>query len=141
MPAPRTSGSKTYAMSSAPWPPRWNAYPKRWPRKLRLSPLGSDPDAFRTGFADADVLRQMTVLAAYDDIVGGTRSFAKGMDGTQTGDPDKAAAIDAALKAKITPLSAATGVDAIDAVRAHSEQLFKDMAVWESVRRATAVEA
>ena len=51
-----------------------------------------EPGAFRTGFAGADVLRQMPVLAAYDEIVGGTRSFAKGMDGTQAGDPDKAAA-------------------------------------------------
>jgi NAD(P)-dependent dehydrogenase (short-subunit alcohol dehydrogenase family) len=101
-----------------------------------------EPGAFRTGFAGADVLRQMPVLAAYDEIVGGTRSFAKGMDSTQAGDPDKAAAaIDTALRAEVTPLRLQLGADAIDAIRAHGEQLLKDLAAWEEVGRATAMDA
>jgi hypothetical protein len=63
------------------------------------------------------------------------------MDGTQAGDPDTAAAaIDQALKADVTPLRLQLGADAIDAVRAHSEQLLKDLAAWEGVGRATAVD-
>ncbi len=73
---------------------------------------------------------------------GGTHSFARGMDGTQTGDPDQAAAaIDTALKAEVTPLRLQLGADAIDAVRAHSVQLLKNLAAWEGVGRATAADA
>ncbi|MFT4194950.1 oxidoreductase [Ottowia sp.] len=101
-----------------------------------------EPGAFRTGFAGAEALRHMPVLQDYADIVGGTRSFAKGMHGTQAGDPDKAAAaVDAALRAEATPLRLQLGADSIDAVRGHAEQLLADLAAWEAVGSATAMEA
>lgn len=101
-----------------------------------LKVLIVEPGAFRTSFAAADALRHMPQLDAYRDIVGGTREFAHGMHGTQAGNPAKvAAAIERALAAPTTPLRLQLGGDAIDAVRAHAEQLLKDLATWEKTGR------
>lgn len=111
-----------------------------------VSPFGIkvlivEPGAFRTGFA-ADALKHMPIMEAYRDTVGGIRSFAHGMHGTQAGDPSRAAAaIDRALGAETTPLRLALGSDAVDAIRAHGEQLLKDLAAWEGVSRDTAFHA
>ncbi len=95
-----------------------------------------EPGAFRTEFADS-ALRHMPRINAYDEIVGGTRDFAKGMHGTQAGDPMKAAsAIEAALESERTPLRLALGDDAINAIRDHSEDLLAELAVWEQVGRS-----
>jgi NAD(P)-dependent dehydrogenase (short-subunit alcohol dehydrogenase family) len=100
-----------------------------------------EPGAFRTGFA-AEALKHMPELPAYRDTVGATRAFAHGMHGTQEGDPAKAAAaIDAALAAPQMPLRLQVGADAVDAVRAHAEQLLKDLAAWEGVARDTRMDA
>jgi NAD(P)-dependent dehydrogenase (short-subunit alcohol dehydrogenase family) len=99
-----------------------------------------EPGQFRTGFAGAG-LRHMPVIDAYRDVVGGTREFAQHMDGTQPGDPQKAAAaIEAALASPQTPLRLALGADAVDAIRAHSEKLLEDLAAWESRSRGTSFE-
>lgn len=100
-----------------------------------------EPGAFRTEFAAADALKHMPVMDAYRDIVGATRDFAHGMDGTQAGDPAKAArAVVAALEAERTPLRLQLGADAVSAVRAHAEQLLADLSFWEPVALATAFE-
>lgn len=92
-----------------------------------------EPGAFRTEFAGS-ALKHMPKIAAYDEIVGGTRDFAKGMDGTQAGDPTKAAkAIDLALQAEHTPLRLQLGEDSVDAIKGHSEQLLADLETWRSV--------
>jgi NAD(P)-dependent dehydrogenase (short-subunit alcohol dehydrogenase family) len=92
-----------------------------------------EPGAFRTNFA-ADALKYMPAIDAYQSIVGGTRDFTRGMHGTQDGDPYKAAhAIERALRAETTPLRLQLGADAVMSVRAHAEQLLKDLAVWEKV--------
>lgn len=94
-----------------------------------------EPGAFRTEFADT-ALRHMPKIDAYGDIVGGTREFAQGMHGTQAGDPTKAAAaIEAALASETMPLRLALGDDAVDAVRAHSEDLLAELAKWEKTSR------
>jgi NAD(P)-dependent dehydrogenase (short-subunit alcohol dehydrogenase family) len=95
-----------------------------------------EPGQFRTGFTGAG-LRHMPVIDAYREVVGGTREFAQHMDGTQPGDPYKAAAIEAALAAPQTPLRLALGADAVDAIRAHAEKLLEDLAGWEARSRAT----
>lgn len=96
-----------------------------------------EPGAFRTGFA-ADALKHMPVMEAYRDVVGGTRNFVHGMNGSQEGDPAKAAvAIDRALHAANTPLRLQLGADAVNSVRGHAEQLMKDLAEWERVALET----
>ncbi|MEM9977856.1 MAG: SDR family NAD(P)-dependent oxidoreductase, partial [Cyanobacteria bacterium P01_D01_bin.2] len=96
-----------------------------------------EPGAFRTDFAGS-ALKHMPKIEAYDAIVGGTRDFAKGMDGTQEGDPMKAArAIDQALQAEQTPLRLQLGQDAVDAIKGHAEQLLADLEVWREVAVAT----
>jgi hypothetical protein len=72
-----------------------------------------EPGAFRTGFA-ADAMRHMPMMDAYCDVIGGTRDFAHGMNGTQEGDPAKAAlAIATALRSDKTPLRPQLGTDAM----------------------------
>jgi hypothetical protein len=76
----------------------------------------------------------------YRDVVGGTRDFARNVNGTQDGDPRKAAAaLDAALDAPVTPLRLQLGTDAVDAIRDHSETLLRDLATWEDLARATSL--
>ena len=92
-----------------------------------------EPGQFRTGFA-AEALRHMPAMDAYCETVGGVRDFARGMHGTQDGDPAKAArAIDTALGADPTPLRLQLGADAVASIRAHSEQLLGDLAAWEGL--------
>ena len=107
-----------------------------------LGPLGIkvlivEPGQFRTDLA-GEAMRHMPEIDAYKDTVGKTREFARSMGGTQPGDPLKAAAaIDKALRAEKTPLRLQLGMDAIDAVRQHSEALLKDLGEWEQVGRDT----
>ncbi|MEM9835210.1 MAG: oxidoreductase [Bacteroidota bacterium] len=97
-----------------------------------------EPGAFRTDFA-GHALKHMPKIAAYDEVVGGTREFAKGMDGTQAGDPHKAAvAIDRALRADETPLRLQLGQDAVDAIRTHAQELLSDLENWQEVALDTA---
>lgn len=100
-----------------------------------------EPGAFRTDFATAGALKHMPVIKDYQDVVGDTREFAKGMNGTQQGDPMKAArAVAAALESENTPLRLQLGADAVDSVRTHAEQLLKDLASWEHVATDTAID-
>ena len=99
-----------------------------------------EPGQFRTNLAGAS-MRHMPVIDAYRDVVGGTRQFAHHMQGTQAGDPAKAAAaIEAALDAPNTPLRLQLGADAVEAVRNHSEILLNDLGAWEAMARDTAFE-
>jgi NAD(P)-dependent dehydrogenase (short-subunit alcohol dehydrogenase family) len=102
--------------------------------------LIAEPGAFRTGFA-AEALRHMPIHPDYAEIVGGIRTFAKDVNGTQDGDPVKAArAIDFALKAETTPLRLPLGADAVNAIQTHAEQMLNDIAAWEAVALDTRVE-
>ena len=96
-----------------------------------------EPGSFRTSFA-GDSLRHMPVLEAYRDVTGGIREFAHGMNGTQAGDPAKVPqAVVKALDAHNTPLRLQLGADAVEAVRAHSQQLLQDLEAWRPVAEAT----
>jgi hypothetical protein len=52
-----------------------------------------------------------------------------------------ARAVALALESDATPLRLQLGADSIGAVRAHAEQLLKDLATWERVGLETAVDA
>jgi NAD(P)-dependent dehydrogenase (short-subunit alcohol dehydrogenase family) len=99
-----------------------------------------EPGTFRTEFA-GQALKHTPVIEAYQPSVGGTREFAKGMDGTQEGDPLKAAeAIEQALDARNTPLRLQLGADAVAAVKAHSLTLLQQLEAWEAVGSNTKFE-
>lgn len=99
-----------------------------------------EPGAFRTEFAGS-ALKHMPKIEAYDEIVGGTRDFAKKMDGTQDGDPLKAAkAIYIALQADKPPLRLQLGKDAINAVKEHAEVLIKELEEWRETGENTRLE-
>jgi NAD(P)-dependent dehydrogenase (short-subunit alcohol dehydrogenase family) len=101
-----------------------------------------EPGQLRTDFAGPGAMRQMPRLGAYDGVVGPTRDFAAGMDGTQTGDPAKvAAAVERALASDVTPLRLAVGSDAVDAIRDHAQSLLAELSAWEEVSRAIEVDA
>jgi NAD(P)-dependent dehydrogenase (short-subunit alcohol dehydrogenase family) len=99
-----------------------------------------EPGAFRTEFGSG-ALRNMPVMSAYQDSLARIRKIMHGMHGTQPGDPAKAArATVIALESGDTPLRLQLGADAVAAVRAHSEQLLKDLGHWERVGLDTAID-
>jgi len=99
-----------------------------------------EPGQFRTNLAGA-AMRHMPVLAAYQDIIGGTREFAHAMHHAQAGDPYKAArAIDVALQSDTPPLRLQLGEDAVDAVRVHAQQLLADLERWAPLARDTRID-
>jgi NAD(P)-dependent dehydrogenase (short-subunit alcohol dehydrogenase family) len=99
-----------------------------------------EPGNFRTNLLGSGT-REMPVMNAYHQSVGGTREFARGMHGAQIGDPLKAAAaIDLALGADKTPLRLQLGEDAVAAVRAHAKTMLEDLERWQPVAVNTRVD-
>ncbi|TDC73276.1 oxidoreductase [Streptomyces hainanensis] len=94
-----------------------------------------EPGAFRTEFSGAG-LHQSAELPAYAETVGQTRQFITSIDGTQPGDPARAAeAIVAALDGDKTPLRLPLGNDAYDGLLAHLDAVREELTAWESVAR------
>jgi NAD(P)-dependent dehydrogenase (short-subunit alcohol dehydrogenase family) len=110
-----------------------------------VAPLGIrvlivEPGSFRTEFGGARMHRSHPI-DAYADTVGATRAFINSMDGTQPGDPDKAArAIVTALDAADPPLRLALGADAVDAIGATLDGRRAELTAWEALSRDTAIE-
>ncbi len=111
-----------------------------------IAPLGIrvlvvEPGAFRTGFSGAGLV-QSAPMGAYADTVGPTRAMITGIDGTQPGDPVRAAAaIRTALDADTTPLRLPLGGDAVDGVLAHLASVEAEVRAWEHLGRTTAYPA
>ncbi|WP_328616293.1 oxidoreductase [Amycolatopsis sp. NBC_00355] len=98
-----------------------------------------EPGAFRTEFGGGRMHRSRTI-DAYAVSTSGTRGAVEEMDGTQPGDPVKAAAaIVRAVDSEDAPLRLALGADAVEAIRGHHESLAADLAAWEDVSRSTAL--
>lgn len=99
-----------------------------------------EPGAFRTSLVSSGD-RFMPALDAYRETTAGVRQAMKEMDGTQAGDPIKAAAaIEKALDAEATPLRLALGADAIDAIRDHAKGLLAELEAWKNVGIDTRLE-
>jgi NAD(P)-dependent dehydrogenase (short-subunit alcohol dehydrogenase family) len=98
-----------------------------------------EPGAFRTGLFRPDAAFLSKAMPEYAATVGPTRDYVLGGDGTQPGDPDKAAAaILTALTADPMPLRLVLGGDAVDNVRGRLRGLLAELEEWETVGRATA---
>lgn len=102
-------------------------------RPFGIKVLIVEPGAFRTSLVSSGD-RFMPALDAYRELTAGIRQAMKDMDGTQAGDPTKAAAaIEKALDAETTPLRLALGADAIDAIRDHAKGVLAELEAWEAV--------
>lgn len=78
---------------------------------------------------------------AYADTVGPTRRMLEMDNGTQPGDPAKAAAaILTALDAEWTPLRLPLGNDAVQAILGHLDSVRTDISTWEKVARDTVLD-
>ncbi|MER6181410.1 oxidoreductase [Streptomyces sp. NPDC001652] len=96
-----------------------------------------EPGAFRTSLFEADRAGVSADSGVYAKV-SGTRGFVAGGDGSQPGDPAKAAAVIlAALQAEHTPLRLPLGDDAVTAVLGHLDQVREDVTAWEKTTRAT----
>ncbi len=100
-----------------------------------------EPGAFRTGFSGG-ALAQSREMPEYAGTVGPTREMITGIDGTQPGDPAKAArAIMTALDSEDAPLRLPLGPDAVEGVRGKLDSVRADLERWETVSVSTAFEA
>jgi NAD(P)-dependent dehydrogenase (short-subunit alcohol dehydrogenase family) len=97
----------------------------------------AEPGAFRTGFASG-ALQQSPALPAYAEITGPFRTNLPASDGSQPGDPAKAAnAIRQALASGKPPLRLALGNDAADMIAARLDDSRAEFSAWEQVTRDT----
>lgn len=97
-----------------------------------------EPGSFRTALFETGRRGVSTDSGLYAKV-SRTRGFVSGGDGTQPGDPAKAAAlIRAALEAERTPLRLPLGDDGVTAVLGHLDQVREDVVAWEKSTRATA---
>lgn len=97
-----------------------------------------EPGAFRTNLFGPGAAVLSTENPAYAETVGRTREFVATGDGTQPGDPAKAAAaIRTALDAERTPVRLPLGGDAVDGIVAHLDAVRAEVAEWEKVSRGT----
>ena len=95
-----------------------------------------EPGALRTEFGGRRMHRSRT-LDAYAVSTGPTRAAVDAMDGTQPGDPRKAAeAVLRVLDSPEPPLRLALGNDAVDHIAAHHELLRADLTRWEQLSRS-----
>ncbi|MFF0455277.1 oxidoreductase [Nocardia africana] len=98
-----------------------------------------EPGAFRTGLFGSGAAYFSAESDVYADTAGKTRRMIEGGDGTQPGDPAKAAAaIRAALEAERTPLRLPLGSDSVDTLLGHLDSVRAEIGEWEKVARATA---
>jgi NAD(P)-dependent dehydrogenase (short-subunit alcohol dehydrogenase family) len=97
-----------------------------------------EPGAFRTGLFASGSAYLSTAMPEYAATVDPTRAYVSNGDGSQPGDPAKAAAaILTALAAERTPLRLPLGGDAVDGIRAHLATVGEEITVWEPLSRST----
>ncbi|MFC3572432.1 oxidoreductase [Streptomyces yaanensis] len=97
-----------------------------------------EPGAFRTNLFGKGAAYFSEENPAYREKVGATRQLVQGSDGSQPGDPAKAAAaIRLALDAEKTPLRLALGGDAVEFLTAHLDSVRAELTEWEEVSRST----
>lgn len=104
-----------------------------------ITVLVVEPGAFRTNLFSTGAAHFSAERETYADKVGATRHFVASGDGTQQGDPAKAAAaILTALRSDAPPLRLPLGGDAVDAITDHLDAMRTELTAWENVARDTA---
>ncbi|RKS79855.1 NADP-dependent 3-hydroxy acid dehydrogenase YdfG [Actinomadura pelletieri DSM 43383] len=99
-----------------------------------------EPGALRTEFGGSR-MRRSRVIEEYAASTGPIRAMVDEMDGTQPGDPRKAArAVLEVLDSANPPLRLALGDDAVDHIAAHHELLRADLTRWEKLGRSINVD-
>jgi NAD(P)-dependent dehydrogenase (short-subunit alcohol dehydrogenase family) len=100
-----------------------------------------EPGNFRTRLLGGS-MRTMPALAEYAETVGKTRAFVASSDGTQGGDPAKAArAIVDAVSSSHAPLRLPLGADAVTGIRRSLAAISADIDQSESIAVRTAFDA
>ena len=108
-----------------------------------LAPLGIsvtavEPGAFRTDFAGRSLTQSAHPIDDYADTAGQRRKENDTMDGSQAGDPAKAAtAIISAVEASEPPGFLLLGPDALAMYRYVADARAAEIAVWEQVTTST----
>jgi NAD(P)-dependent dehydrogenase (short-subunit alcohol dehydrogenase family) len=98
-----------------------------------------EPGAFRTGLFRPGAAYESAAMPEYAETVGPTRAYVADNDGTQPGDPAKAAAaILTALDADEPPLRLVLGEEAIGAVREKLEAQRQELETWADLGLRTA---
>ncbi|MDT7575568.1 MAG: hypothetical protein QOH17_1901 [Pseudonocardiales bacterium] len=97
-----------------------------------------EPGAFRTNLFGPGAAVMSEENEAYADTAGRTRRMVESGDGSQPGDPAKAArAILAALAAEKSPLRLPLGGDSVEAITDHLDGVRTELTAWEKVSRGT----
>lgn len=111
---------------------------------LEVAPLGihvtsAAPGLFSTEFTSTDsYMSSETVLDAYKDTVGAVRGFIGQLHGNQPGDPAKLARVIVTIAGtENPPLHLPIGKDAVASFRTKTEEMEKEVAVWESLAAST----
>jgi NADP-dependent 3-hydroxy acid dehydrogenase YdfG len=105
---------------------------------LGLKAMVVEPGAFRTDFSGRSLTQAATPITDYADTAGKRRKENDTVDGTQPGDPAKAA--DALLKvveSNDPPYMLVLGNDASDIFRGALDALRADLDTWDEVSRST----
>jgi NAD(P)-dependent dehydrogenase (short-subunit alcohol dehydrogenase family) len=99
-----------------------------------------EPGPHRTEFASQKSVRMAEPIADYDETVGAAREALAEMDGTQPGDPERAAAaIIAAVDADDPPLRLPLGEMALTNIRTKFEDQLDDLEAWRELSSTTDV--
>ncbi len=97
-----------------------------------------EPGPHRTEFASAESAEVAAEIDDYAESVGEAREAFAGMDGTQPGDPDRAAAaIIEAVEADDPPLRLPLGQMALESIRAKLELQLSELERWSALGAST----
>jgi NAD(P)-dependent dehydrogenase (short-subunit alcohol dehydrogenase family) len=97
-----------------------------------------EPGPHRTGFASADSAEVAEPIEDYADSVGAAREAFAGMDGTQPGDPARAArAIVDVVESDEPPLRLPLGQMAVEGIRGRLEQRLEELERWSRLSAST----